>query len=138
MIAWIAPASALAFALIPVVACTTAGSLVARHRWEGADTLVGFGLLGGAVSILAVTARFPLSWLMAAVACLSLIAVIARGRFPGARCAWIALALVSPILVGAVGNEPAMWDDFWNWLPSAAYAYADRTPYLWRSMATLM
>ena len=36
----------------------------------------------------------------------------------------IALALLSPILVHAAGSEPAMWDDFWNWLPSAAYAYS--------------
>ncbi|HEY7245575.1 MAG TPA: hypothetical protein VH678_17020 [Xanthobacteraceae bacterium] len=121
---WIASALALAFAFIPVVACTTAGSVVGRSdRWAGADMLVGFGLLTGTISILAVTTRFPLSWLMAAGASLSVIAVITRMRFPGSRSTWIALALVLPILVSAAGSKPAMWDDFWNWLPSAAYAY---------------
>jgi hypothetical protein len=85
--------------------------------------LVGFGLLGSALTILAVATRIPLSWLMACLAILSVIAPLMRWRFPGGRFTWIALALVSPILVGAAGSEASMWDDFWNWLPSAAYAY---------------
>jgi hypothetical protein len=85
--------------------------------------LVGFGLLGGALTILAVTTRIPLSWLMAGLVISSVIALLMRRQFPGGNSTWIALALVSPIFVGAAGHDPAMWDDFWNWLPSAAYEY---------------
>jgi uncharacterized membrane protein len=115
----------LACALVPIVACIAAGSTVGQglSRWPGADMLVGFGLLSSALTILAITLRVPLSWLMAGLAILSVIAVLLRWQFPGGRSTWIALALVSPILVVAAGSEPAMWDDFWNWLPSAAYAY---------------
>src|SRR5260221_559494 len=42
---------------------------------------------------------------------------------PGGSATWIALALVSPILVRAAGNQAALWDEFWHWLPSAAYAF---------------
>jgi hypothetical protein len=112
-------------ALVPIVICIAAGSVVGRgRRWSGADMLVGFGLLSSALTILAVTTRVPLSWLMASLAILSLIALLMRRQCPGGSSTWIALALVSPILVGAAGSEAAMWDDFWNWLPSAAYAFS--------------
>src|ERR1700716_250322 len=115
----------LACALIPIVACIVAGSAVRRGRsdWPGADMLVGFGLLTGALTILAVTTRIPLSWLMAGLGILSVAALLVRRQFPGGSSTWIALALVSPIVVSAAGQDPAMWDDFWNWLPSAAYEY---------------
>src|ERR1700730_7634624 len=117
---------ALVSTLIPIVACIVAGSAVRRGQlgWPGADMLVGFGLLTGALSILAVTTRIPLSWLMTCLVTLSMIGLLIRRQFPGGRSTWIALALVSPILVGAAGSKAAMWDDFWNWLPSAAYAYS--------------
>jgi len=35
----------------------------------------------------------------------------------------LAFTLTAPILVVAATGGAAMWDDFWNWLPSAAYAY---------------
>jgi len=92
--------------------------------------LVGFGLLSSALSILAVTTRVPLSWLMTCLATLSMIALLMRRRCPGGRSTWIALVLVLPILVGAAGSRAAMWDDFWNWLPSAAYAY-DHDSLVW-------
>jgi uncharacterized membrane protein len=85
--------------------------------------LAGFGLLAGALTILAVTTRIPLSWLMAGLVISSVIALLMRRQFPGGSSTWIALALVSPIFVSAAGHDPAMWDDFWNWLPSAAYEY---------------
>jgi len=85
--------------------------------------LVGFGLLAGALTILAVTTRLPLSWLMAGLGILAVMALSIRRQFPGGSSTWIALALVSPIFVSAAGHDPAMWDDFWNWLPSAAYEY---------------
>jgi hypothetical protein len=121
----LALALALACALVPIAACIAAGSAIGRDRsrWPGADMLVGFGVLSSALIILAVTTRIPLSWLMACLAILSVIAPLMRRQFPGRSSTWIALALVAPILVSAAGHEPAMWDDFWNWLPSAAYAY---------------
>jgi hypothetical protein len=119
------PALALACALVPIVACIAAGSVIApgHSRWPGADMLVGFGFLTGATAILAVTTPVPLSWLMVGVAILPVIALSIRRQIPGGRSTWIALALVSPILVKAAGSVPTAWDDFWNWLPSAAYEY---------------
>jgi hypothetical protein len=117
-------ASTLACALIPIVLCIAAGSAIrSPSDWPGSDMLVGFGLLSSTLSILAVTMRLPLSWLMACLAALSMMALLMRRRCPGGRSTWIALVLVLPILVGAAGSRAAMWDDFWNWLPSAAYAY---------------
>ncbi|MEA2796740.1 MAG: hypothetical protein QOI87_4120 [Bradyrhizobium sp.] len=116
---------ALLCTLLPIVACIVAGSAVGRgrSRWPGADMLVGFGLLTAALTVLAVTTRIPLSWLMAGLGISSVIALLIRRQFPGGSSTWIALILVSPIFVSAAGHDPAMWDDFWNWLPSAAYEY---------------
>ncbi len=120
MITW-----AFACALVPIVVCIAAGSATEnRLSWPGADMLVGFGLVSSALSIFAVTTRISLSWLMICLATLSMIAPLMRRQWPGGSSTWIALALLSPILVHAAGSEPAMWDDFWNWLPSAAYAYS--------------
>src|ERR1700724_3856705 len=118
-------ASALASALVPVVICMAAGSAVGRgnSRWPGADMLVGFGLLGGAVTILAVATPIPLSGLMTALAALSIVALAIRRQIPGGSATWIALALVSPILIRAASDQAALWDEFWHWLPSAAYAF---------------
>ena len=116
---------ALVCTLIPMIACIVAGSAVRRDRsgWPGSDMLAGFGLLAGALTILAVTTRIPLSWLMAGLGILSVTALLVRPQFPGGSSTLIALMLVSPIFVSAAGHDPAMWDDFWNWLPSAAYEY---------------
>src|SRR5260370_41938421 len=95
-------ASALASSLVPIVACIAAGSATGgRLGWPGADMLVGFGLLSSALSILSVTMRIPLSWLMICLAILSMIALLMRRQCPGGRATWLAFALVSPILVGA-------------------------------------
>ena len=85
--------------------------------------LAGFGLLASTLALLAVTTPVPLSWLMAGLGLLCAIGVAVRWQRPGGRSTWFALALVSPILIVAARHPPAMWDDFWNWLPSAAYAY---------------
>jgi hypothetical protein len=120
-----AAASALACAAVPIVACMAAGSAAGRGdgRWPGADMLAGFGLLGGVLTCLAVATPVPLSGLMIALAALSIIAVAIRRQAPGGPETWIALVLVSPILVRAAGIEAALWDEFWHWLPSAAYAF---------------
>jgi hypothetical protein len=84
---------------------------------------VGFGILCSALTVLAVATRFPLSWLMVGLGLVSGIAALVRWQCPGGRSTWIALILVSPILVSAAAQQPALWDDFWNWLPSAAYEF---------------
>ena len=85
--------------------------------------LVGFGVLSSALIILATTTPIPLSWLMGCLGALSVVALAVRRQVPGGSGTWIALALTSPILVIAAGRQPELWDDFWNWLPSAAYLY---------------
>jgi hypothetical protein len=85
--------------------------------------LVGLGSLSSVVAIVAVISRIPLSWLMASLAALIALIFVRQRRWPGGRSTWIALVLVSPIVVVASGQQPALWDDFWNWLPSAAYLY---------------
>jgi hypothetical protein len=114
----------VACALLPILICIAAGSTIGdRSRWPGADMLVGFGLLTGSLAILAIITRLPLTWLMGGLAAASAIALIVRRPAPGGRSTWIAIALLSPVLVKAAGQEPVGWDDFWNWLPSAAYEY---------------
>ena len=126
MIVDAALSSALASAAVPIVICMAAGSAVGRgdNRWPGADMLVGFGLLGGALTVLAVATPVPLSGLMIALTALSIVALAIRRQIPGGSATWIALALVSPILVCAAGNQAAHWDEFWHWLPNAAYAFS--------------
>jgi hypothetical protein len=117
-------ASTITCALIPIFVCIAAASAIrGRSDWPGSDMLVGFGLLSSTLSILALTMRIPLSWLMTCLATLSMIALLMRRQSPGGSSTWIALVLVLPIVVSAAGSKARMWDDFWNWLPSAAYAY---------------
>src|ERR1700730_16600086 len=99
---------ALACTLIPMVACIVAGSAGRRGRsgWPGSDMLEGIGLLAGALTILAVTTRIPLSWLMAGLGILSVTALLVRPQFPGGSSTLIALMLVSPIFVSAAGHDP--------------------------------
>jgi hypothetical protein len=61
---------------------------------------------------------------MIALAALSIVALAIRRQIPGGSATWIALVLVSPILIRAAGNQAALWDEFWHWLPSAAYAFS--------------
>jgi hypothetical protein len=117
------PSSALV-ALVPIVICVAAGPAIGcgKRRWPGADMLVGFGLVGSAVTIMVVATPIPLSWFMIALGVLSIIALAIRRQIPGGGTTWIALVLVSPILIRAAGNQAALYDEFWHWLPSAAYA----------------
>jgi hypothetical protein len=118
------PALNLACALVPLLVCVAAGSAIGnRFRQPGADMLVGFGLLTGLLAILAVTTRAPLSWLAVGLAGASVVALLTRRQFPGGRSTWIAVTLLSPMLLKAAVQEPVAWDDFWNWLPSAAYEF---------------
>src|SRR5260370_31748547 len=118
--------SALASTAVPIVICMAAGSAVGRgdSRWPGADMLVGFGLLGGALTVLEVATAVPVSGLMIALTALSIVALALRRQTPGGCATWIPLALLSPVLVRASGNQAAHWDELWHWLPNAAYAFS--------------
>jgi hypothetical protein len=126
MILNITQTTALASAALPIAICIAAGSVMGRRDspWPGADMLAGFGLLGSALTFLAVATPLPLSGLMIALAALSIGALAIRRQIPGGRETWIALALVSPILIRAAGIEATLWDEFWHWLPSAAYSFS--------------
>jgi hypothetical protein len=119
-------AAALSCALVPVFVCIAAGSGVGRgaNRQPGADMLVGAGLAGGVLTVLAVGTRVPLSALMLGIAGLAVVGSLVRRRLPGGLATWIALALVAPLLVRAATTQATLWDEFWHWLPSAAYAYS--------------
>jgi hypothetical protein len=115
----------LACALVTPLVCTAVGAVVGRgaSRLPGADMLVGIGLAGGALTILAVTTHIPLSILMIGIAGVAVFVSPVRGRLPGGVATWIALALVVPLLVRAAATQATLWDEFWQWLPSAAYVY---------------
>ena len=118
-------AAALSCALVPVLVCAAAGSAVGRGatRLPGADMLVGAGLASGVLTLLAVATRVPLSILMLAIAGFAVLAPLVRRKVPGGVAMWIALALVAPLLVRAAATQATLWDEFWHWLPNAAYAY---------------
>jgi hypothetical protein len=125
-------AAATSFGLATILAASLVSALVfmcagaasgSSGRLPGGDMMVGFGLVGGVLTILAVTTRMPLSWLMGVLAILSLLVPLARRTLPGGWSTWIALALALPILVRAAGTQATLWDEFWHWLPNAAYSY---------------
>jgi hypothetical protein len=115
----------LACALVPPLVCTVVGAAVGRGatRLPGADMLVGAGLAGGALTILAITTRVPLSTLMLAISGLAVLVALVRRRLPGGVATWVALALLGPLLVGAAATQATLWDEFTQWLPDAVYDY---------------
>ena len=119
-------ASAFASAMTTILVCIAAGAAIGRgcSRWPGTDMLVGLGLVGGVLTLVAATTRLPLSWIMLGLAVVALLWPLARRTLPGGRSTWIALALMLPVLLRAALSEAMLWDDFWQWLTSAAYAYA--------------
>ncbi len=121
----LASVSALAATFVPVSLCIAIGIAVGnpRARWPGSDMFVGFGIMVSAVSILAVATRLPLGALMLGLAAVAVMVPFLRRARPGGAVTWIAIALLSPVLMMAARHPPAMWDDFWNWLPNAAYLY---------------
>jgi hypothetical protein len=116
---------ALAATLAPIALCVAMGVAVGngRARWPGSDMFVGFGIMICAISMLAIATRLPLSSLMLAAGAVAVMVPLLRRELPGGAVTWIAIALFSPVLAIAARHPPAMWDDFWNWLPNAAYAY---------------
>src|SRR5258707_4410333 len=98
MIVDAAPASALASTAVPIVICMAAGSAVGRgdSRWPGADMLVGFGLLGRALTVLAVAAPGPPSGLIIALAAPSIVSLAILRPNPRCSATSVAVGLRSP------------------------------------------
>jgi hypothetical protein len=120
----IAASVVLLAASVPLLVCMAAGAAARRgDNLAGSDLLAGFGLLAGVIAALAVLTRLPLSWLMLGVSALTALAWFIRPRLPGGVATWIALLLLSPVLVYAAASMATQWDEFWQWLPNAVYAY---------------
>ena len=74
--------------LFVLIFCTMIGAQVgaSRTRLAGADTMVGVGLAGGTLSMLAGATRIPISIciaLIGAVALIGVLRLIRRGIVPG-------------------------------------------------------
>ncbi len=78
----------------------------------------------------AVLTRLPLSWLMLGASVLTVLAWLVRRRLPGGLSTWRAWLLLSPILLYAAASMATQWDEFWQWLPNAVYAFAYDT-FVW-------
>ncbi len=61
---------------------------------------------------------------MLGMAALTAGAWLVRRRLPGGVSTWVALLLVSPILLYAAASMATQWDEFWQWLPNAVYAFS--------------
>lgn len=120
----IAAAIVLLATAVPFLVCMAAGAAARRgDNFTGSDLLAGFGLVGGVIAALAVLTRLPLSWLMLGMGALTALAWLVRPRLPGGLVTWIALLLLSPVLVYAAASMATQWDEFWQWLPNAVYAF---------------
>lgn len=114
-------------ALAVMLACAALGSAAGggRGRLPGADAVVGLGLAGGLLTVLAV-ARAPVSLgagLLGAAGLAALAWSAWRRRLPGGAGFAAALLLASPLLAFAALGPATMWDDFAQWLPNAAYVF---------------
>jgi len=115
-------------ALAVMLACTALGSVVGggKQRLPGADTVVGLGLAGGILTVLAVATRVPISL---GVDLLGMAGIAALGwsawqrRLPGGLGLTAALLVASPLLAYAALGPATLWDDFAQWLPNAAYVF---------------
>ena len=89
--------------------------------------MVGLGLGGGLLSILATITSVPISvsWLviLGVGVAAGLIRVMHHRIVPGGTGFWVAVAMLTPFLAIAAAAPATMWDDFFHWLPNAAYAY---------------
>ncbi len=119
---------AAAATLAVMLVCTALGSTVGggRDRLPGADTVVGLGLAGGILTVLAVTTHVPVSlWasLLGVAGIVALAWAAGLRRLPGGIGFAAAFLLASPLLAFAALGPATMWDDFAQWLPNAAYVF---------------
>jgi hypothetical protein len=115
--------------LLAVLACmaviTLIGSLIAPRAADAAnDTVTGAGLAGGLLAVWG-AAGLPVSWGAAALGFASLaglVLAVRRRRLPGGPMMPVLVFLIPYLLIAA--SAPAtMWDDFFHWLPNAAYVW---------------
>jgi len=111
-----------------MLACTALGSAAGggKGRLPGADTVVGLGLAGGLLTLLAVATRVPVSlWagLLGGAGIVALGWSAWRRRLPGGPGFAAALLLALPLVAFAALGLATLWDDFTHWLPNAAYVF---------------
>lgn len=111
-----------------ILVLASLGALVggSAARIPGADLMVGLGIASAALTIVAGATPLPLSTAMALVGAAAAVgcgALFRRRCVPGGPAFWWALVLIAPLLWIAAAAPATMWDDFFHWLPNAAYAY---------------
>ncbi len=114
--------------LAVMLVCAALGAVAGggRERLPGADAVVGMGLAGGILTVLAVATRAPVSlWagLLGVAGLAALAWLVWRRRLPGGAGFAAAVLLASPLLAFAALGPATMWDDFAQWLPNAAYVF---------------
>jgi len=115
-------------ALAVMLVCTALGAAVGggRERLPGTDTVVGLGLAGGLLTLLAVATRLPVSlWagLLGVAGIVALAWSASLRRLPGGLGFAAALLLASPVLWFAALGPATLSDDFAHWLRNAAYVF---------------
>lgn len=113
--------SALFATLVVLAACTALGSVAGQGGRSG-DLVIGVGAAGGALALWGV-AGLSLSLgagLLGVAALVTLAWAGRRGTLPGGWL-WAVLTVLLPFLLIAGGSVATMWDDFFHWLPNAAY-----------------
>jgi len=122
--------SLFAALLVMSVIVAVGGVIAPSKRGEGADAVVGLGAVCGGLAIWGAIG-LPISiGLMVAGAggAGAFVFAVRAGRCPGGG-AWRVLVFLAPFLIIAGGAVATMWDDFWHWLPNAAYLFRhDRLP----------
>lgn len=114
--------------LAVLLACAVLGSMIGnrKHRLPGTDLMVGIGAAGGILTLCAAVTRLPVSLCMAALgvaAGAAGVVVLWRRMVPGGWMFWLALAMVLPLLLIGAAAPAILWDDFFHWLPNAAYLF---------------
>jgi len=120
------------FAALLVMSAIVAvgGTIAPANRGEGTDAVVGLGAVCGGLAIWgAIGLPISIGLIVAgAVGAAGVVFAIRAGRCPGGAT-WRLLVFLAPLLIIAAGGVATMWDDFWHWLPNAAYLYRhDRLP----------
>lgn len=109
-------------ALAVMALCVATGSLIGRDLRGGGDLVVGVGINGGLLALWG-TAGLPLTVGASALGVIGIAALALRWRrgvMPGGPL-WRTLLILAPLLLVASGSMATMWDDFFHWLPNAAY-----------------
>jgi hypothetical protein len=120
--------AALVSTLAVMICCTALGSIIGgRCRFlPASDLVVGLGLAGGVLTLWTGPLAIRISAGLAAVAAAGTLIVpvlIRRRILPGGLSFWLALVAVGLVMVAAASVSATMWDDFYHWLPNAAYQY---------------